>query len=225
MQKLSIKDLDLIPGIVQRGELNPELARRGRDMAPAHAQYLFDCARHEAAHVIAAWACPNGYAESVYINPATSHRARWRSAANAGVGASMLEHEAFISLAGPVMENIMALERGTPGDEQSRIASANDLDQAREECRQIGVDLDVMQLAVHRFMVDARPALDYMATAVVLLSTMTGELNYPKLQPVRNWIRSFIPHYDNYGPHPKDKMPDLTRRLPPNPLLHQLLEN
>lgn len=206
MKKLSVAQLNHIPGI----ELTPDLARRGRDISPEHAQRLMDTARHEAAHVVAAWACPNGLALSVYINPRPTHRQRYRSAANADVMAIQLEHEAFISLAGAEMENIMALERGTPGDEESRMTSAHDITRAREECRQIGVEFDVIQNAVCRFMVDSSPALNYMAVAIVLLSTMSGKLNGAKLQRVRDWMRKHILPYDNYGPRVKDKMPNRT---------------
>jgi hypothetical protein len=205
MQKLSVNDLDLIPGIVQRGELTPELARRGRELTPKHAQYLFDCARHEAAHVIAAFACPNGWASHVYINPAIRHRSTWRSASNATCGAPLLEHEAFISLAGAEMEAIMALERGVMSDEESRTASSHDLKRAKEECSQIGVEFYLIYRAIHRFLREAREAVNYMTVAILLMSTQSGELNPSKLKRIRQWIKKYIPHYGKYGPHPKKK--------------------
>lgn len=224
MQNLSVKNLDLIPGIVQRGELTPELARRGRDISPEHAQYLFDCARHESAHVIAAWACAQGWASGVYINPAKKHRQRYRSPANADCGAAMLEHEAFISLAGPAIEDLMALERGVNADEQSRIASASDIKRGADECRQIGVEFHVIHRAISLFVGDARLAIDHMTVAILLLSTKSGVLGHSKLKHLRPWMRKHHPlHYDSYGPHPKVKMPNLAAHLPADPFIDKLL--
>ena len=200
MQKLSVNHLDTIFGIVRRGELTPELARRGRDISPERAQYLLDTARHEAAHVVAAWACPEGCVIRVGVSPYARPRSRWPLPAYARVCAALYEHEAFISLAGPVEELIMARQRGTPLDERCRFASSTDIKSAKQECKHAGIAPRDVGLSVLRFLNDTRMAVDCMAVAILLLSNQSGQLNLSKLVRIRTWLAEYIPLYANYKP-------------------------
>lgn len=201
MQNRPTAQLDHMPGIVQRGELTPELVMKVHTVPYKRAAYLLDTIRHEAAHLAAAFACPGTVVDRVRINPAI--RPRRRNIAEVESTPLRVEHDPFISLAGPVMELLMARERGTPCDDVARIASADDIERAKIESRRAGIDVRDIGQAVINFMRDARPAVDYI-TAVLLLDTpKSGDYDYKKIERLRQRVSPHIPPYDNYHPTSK----------------------
>jgi hypothetical protein len=172
MQKLSIHDLDQIPLI----PLTAELAQRGMSMSDELATSRLGFALHEAAHLVAAIACPRSTIHYVWVYPQVKGKR--------GVGGTFRSdeclpfEEAFVSMAGYAWEELH-------GD----VATAKgDYTRATTEHPN---HLEALTTA-RGFIVAHDTVIHYAAVGILSLCTVKGGLYGDRLKALRRWLKPNI---------------------------------
>jgi hypothetical protein len=172
MQKLSIQDLDQIPLI----PLTAELARRGITLTAELAASRLGFALHEAAHLVAAIACPRSTIHHVWVYPKVKGKR--------GVGGTFRSdeclsfEEAFVSMAGYAWEELH-------GD----VATAKgDYTRATTEHPN---HLEALTTA-RAFIMAHDTVIRHAAVGILSLCTVQGLLDGDRLKALRRWLKPSI---------------------------------
>lgn len=170
MQKLSIQDLDQIPLI----PLTAELAQRGVTLSDELATSRLGFALHEAAHLVAAIACPRSTIHNVWVFPKVKRKR--------GVGGTMRsdecqpDEESFVSLVGYAWEELHGDVATAKGD------YVRGSDPAYPD----------MLTAARIFVRGHDTVIRYAAVGILALCTVQGALDGDRLKALRRWLKPNI---------------------------------
>jgi hypothetical protein len=167
MPILSINNLERIPLI----PLTIELARGNRNLTDELATEKLKFALHEAAHLVAAIACPKSTIHFVHVHPTGNG---WR-----GVGGRVQsdekfeDEESFVSLAGHAWE-----------EQHGDIATARG-----DYLRGFKPSYPDVLNTARAFIVSHDHPIRYAATGILCLCTAKGELDGLRLKALVKWLR------------------------------------
>jgi len=167
MQKLSIQNLDQIPTI----PLTAELAQRGITLSEELAASRLGYALHEAAHLVAAIACPRSTIHNLWVFPKVKRKR--------GVGGTMRsdecqpDEESFVSLVGYAWEELHGDVATAKGD------YVRGCDPAYP---------DVLTTA-RIFVRDHDAVIRHAAVGILSLCTVQGLLDGARLKALRRWLK------------------------------------
>jgi hypothetical protein len=167
MPILSINYLSHIPLI----PLTVELARGNRNLTNELATEKLKFALHEAAHLVAAMACPKSTIHYVHVHPTGKG---WR-----GVGGSMRsdekfeDEESFVSLVGYAWE-----------EEHGDVATAKG-----DHARGFNPSYPDVLTKARAFIVSHDDHIRHAATGILCLCTAKGELDGLRLKALVKWLR------------------------------------
>jgi hypothetical protein len=168
--KLSINDLNLIPTI----PLSVELAARSVDLTLDQAKDRVCTALHEAAHLVAAIACPRSSIHYVWVHP--------KAKGKRGVGGEVRADECL-----PDEESLISLVGYAWEERHGNIVTAKG-DYKR------GFNFsypDVLDTA-RTFIVSHDTLIRYAATGILCLGTAKGVLNGRRLKALVQWLRPHV---------------------------------
>lgn len=187
--KLTTKTLDLIPSI----PLTLDLIRANYHLTITddEARDRMDTTLHECAHLVAAIACRSSILSVELYAPKATKR---KPAGRAHTCELLREHEAFVSFAGYVWEEVHGEGHRAPADWEAGIRAANEL----------GMPYQPFLDAAERFViVDAAHAIRDAAVGVVCLMPRTGFLpggRNSKLEKLTDWLKPKIPRFSMGSP-------------------------
>lgn len=179
---LRVPDLDALPSRTRD-------ARAAYSALPVVEQERFETARHEAAHLVAAWAMAAAVTE-VSVNQ--SDQPSKHPVGNVMASCLYLREEAFVSCAGVAWEE----QRG--GDP---IYSSVDLQDATAEAASNGEDLTYILPFTHDFVKAGSDLIDQVALALFLWaqSKPRGRVPGAKLTALHRWGERRLPPFKGYA--------------------------
>lgn len=178
---LSVKALDSLPERTREA-----LASRGA--LPAVERERFDTARHESAHLVAAWAMAAPVTE-VCVNQ--SDQPRLHPVGNINASCLHQREEAFVSCAGVAWED----QFGNP------VNASVDLLDATNNAASNGEDLTQILPFTRTFVAASASLIDQVAVALFrwAQSNPRGRIANGKLRALRSWGEPRLPSFNGYA--------------------------
>ena len=170
MTILSINHLHQIPAI----PLTVELARGNRSLTHELATEKLKCTLHEAAHLIAATACPKSTITKVFIHPTGKG---WRGSGGNFKSLEKFDDEtSFVSLAGYAWEELHG-----------------DVDTARGDYKDgFNPQYPEMLDTARAFIIRHDDLIRYAAVGILCLGTKKGMLDGDKLKALVKWLKPHV---------------------------------
>ncbi len=172
--------------------ITPALVRGDRKMTDAEAAYKTCTAHHEAAHLVAACACPGSGITGVWLHP-TGRRSMSYHGANAGAAGTVSssevypDEECFVSLAGYYWD----ANYGEPK------RAADDFQRGdKPEYRYVHDQADV-------FVSTNKELIQQVAVGLLLRATKDGTLKGKKLDKLVAWTWARVTKYQSKAAPPK----------------------
>lgn len=184
-----------LTNMLTQTSMTPELVRGDRRMTDAEVAYKTGTVLHEAAHLVAACACPKSYIWRVWIHP-TGRRKKGYSGPNASAAGSIDSIEiyedemCFVTLAGYYWE-------ANFGD--TNVAGGDWIRGSKPGYEYVHDQADAFVLA-------NKPLIEQVAVGILTLANQDGTLRRGKLDKLVAWIRTRVPRYRTKVPPPKKPM-------------------
>ena len=163
------------------GEIPEGLIRWAPKLTDAEKTERFDMALHEAAHFVAACACPRSMISNVFIHP-TGRTTRAYGGRVHSVEV-LEEEEFFVTYAGVAWEKM----RGTNGGKEWRARS----DIERAQFSPVS-DKPAVEYAACCFMIDNAMVIWAVAVGFLSYCRTDGNLDGSKLKEIEHWTRGMV---------------------------------